>query len=421
MSINKEDSYNSEVSKNTGLFSTLFWLGFIIYIASYTISTTDKVNYIICNVFQVIGLGLLIPSAFYTLQNKIRNQYLKTIFFIYILWSLGIVLRGFKFEYDFYKQLLFDTDSGLFLYLVPILIFYPLEPGYLKKIFSVIFIFSIFYFIYDILFIKQIFNPLNDSRSRDIIENFTLHLSLPSGFVLITYVYNNMKKNFLALITLVVTFILVVIRARRGLMLMSFSLLIFSYIIYQYANKAKVVNIIMSVFIMIFLGYFSVYIYQAQREETFGLITERFGQRTRNAVEEYFYQDLKLQDWILGKGINGEYFCPGVEEGIGRISIYRKVIETGYLQVILNGGIISWILFLLIAIPAVFKGLFRSKNVLSKAASIWIISFLLYMYPGTMNSFSLYYMLVWVSIGICFSDDIIKKDDEKLKLLFQNT
>ena len=34
----------------------LFWLGFIIYVVSYTISTTDEVNYVVCNVFQLLGL-----------------------------------------------------------------------------------------------------------------------------------------------------------------------------------------------------------------------------------------------------------------------------------------------------------------------------------------------------------------------------
>lgn len=414
----KENNTDDSIKKrNAEFISTIFWTGFIIYILSYTISTTGKVNFKICNVFQIIGLGLIIPTAFYTLRHKITNDYLRIIFFIYLLWSLIIVVRGFKFDYEFYKQLLFDTDAGFFLYIVPVMIFYPIKSGYIKNVFNVILFFCFGYLLYDILFIQQLLNPSNDSRSREIIENFTLHLALPAGFMLLTFIYHDGKKNIIALFTLILSFILVVIRARRGLMFMTFSILIFSYLIYQYVNKTKIINIIMSIFLIIILTYISVSIYQSNREETFNLITERFGQQTRNIVEEYFYRDLKPGDWIVGKGIDGTYFCPGVEEDVGKISIYRRVIETGYLQVILNGGLISWSLFLLMAIPAIFKGLFRSSNILSKASGIWIFLFLLFMYPGTMTFFSLYYMLVWISIGICYSNEIRKMTDDEVKYL----
>lgn len=416
-----ENTTDDSIKKrNAEFISTIFWAGFIIYILSYTISTTGKVNFKICNVFQIIGLGLIIPSAFNTLRYKITNDYLRSIFFLYLLWSVSLVVRGFKFDYEFYKQLLFDTDAGVFLYLVPVMIFYPIKSGYIKNIFNVILVFCFGYLLYDILFIQQLLNPSNDSRSREIIENFTLHLALPVGFMLLTFIYHDGKKNMIALFTLILSFILVVIRARRGLMFMTFSILIFSYLIYQYVNKTKIINIIMSIFLIIILTYIAVSIYQSNREETFSLITERFGQHTRNIVEEYFYRDLKPVDWITGKGIDGTYFCPGVEEDVGKISIYRRVIETGYLQVILNGGLISWLLFLLMAIPAIFKGLFRSSNILSKASGIWIFLFLLFMYPGTMTFFSLYYMLVWISIGICFSNEIRNMTDDEVKHLIFN-
>lgn len=66
---------------------------------------------------------------------------------------------------------------------------------------------------------------------------------------------------------------------------------------------------------------------------------------------------MDTKDWIIGKGVVGEYYCPtgATEDG------YRQVIETDYLQIILKGGIISLGLLFLIAIPAIFKGLFYSK------------------------------------------------------------
>jgi hypothetical protein len=179
----------------------------------------------------------------------------------------------------------------------------------------------------------------------------------------------------------------------------------------MYARKTKVINIVISVFLVLIVSYSGLKVYEKNRKDTFSLINERIGDRTRTQVEQYFIRDFKPKDWIIGRGMNGEYFCPGVNEGDGRISIYRSVIETGFLQIILNGGIISLTLLLLITIPAIIKGLFYSRNLLSKAAGIWIILFFLYAYPGMPAIFSLNYVLVWLSIGICYSQEIRNLSD----------
>jgi hypothetical protein len=121
-------------------------------------------------------------------------------------------------------------------------------------------------------------------------------------------------------------------------------------------------------------------------------------------------------DWIIGKGIKGQYYCPNVDEDA--VTNYRSVIETGYLQIILKGGLISLALFVLITVPAIFKGIFYSKNILSKAAGIWILLSLLSLYPATVNTFSLRYLLVWISIGICYSNKIRNIPDKVLEKYF---
>jgi hypothetical protein len=176
---------------------------------------------------------------------------------------------------------------------------------------------------------------------------------------------------------------------------------------------------VLSVFLVLIISYAAVKVYENNRKDTFSLITRRIDDDTRTDVERYFYRDFELKDWIIGRGINGQYFCPGVNDG-ERISVYRGVIETGFLQIILNGGIISLCLFLLIAVPAIFKGLFYSKNLLSKAAGIWIILFFLYAYPGNPTIFSMNYILVWISFGICYSEEIRRTSDSDILKVFRN-
>ena len=132
------------------------------------------------------------------------------------------------------------------------------------------------------------------------------------------------------------------------------------------------------------------------------------------------YADMSSTDWIIGKGIKGKYYCPIVEnvndaEGAG----YRDNIETGYLQIILKGGIISLALLLLMFIPAVYKGLFKSKNVLSKAAAMWVLLWIVYLYPSGGIVFSMNYLLVWVSVGICYSEKIRNLSNNTIKTYLQ--
>jgi hypothetical protein len=36
------------------------------------------------------------------------------------------------------------------------------------------------------------------------------------------------------------------------------------------------------------------------------------------------------------------------------------------------------------------------------------------MYPGSMTVFSLYYILVWISVGICYSKTLLNLTDEEI-------
>jgi hypothetical protein len=414
-----EDNPNSLVvdipDKKLLIWHNVFWVGFIIYALSYSISHTEKISYMYIDILQVIGLSSLIAATGFLIKPRIDNPYLRYTFFLFCFWTLFVIVRGFQFNYIFIKGMLFNSREGIFLHFVPLTMLFFYNLSYIRKVFNVIIILAIGFLFYDMLFIKQLVHPFNSVASQSIIESFTQDLSFASGFIVLTFVYHTRRRTLIALFVLILTFLLAVLRARRGLIFISFSMLIFSYIIYQIANKGKVINIVLSILLICLLSYVAIKVYFDHRTDTFSLITERFQDDSRGAVLQYFYMDMKTQDWIIGKGISGRYYCPGIGEGEGVVSVYRKVIEAGYLQTILRGGLISLVLYLLIAIPAIIKGVFYSKNMLSKAAGIWIFILLLYSYPGTMTTFTLHYILVWISIGICYSARIRNMSDYSVK------
>jgi hypothetical protein len=397
-----------------------FWIGFLVYTLSYTISITTHVNYVVCQLFQVIGLLIFIPSACTLMKFKIEDKYLQVLFFLYIAWLTITTQRDFLFEYDFIKVMLFDAYIGIFLYFAPLILLFPKNLFLYNKVFDVIVILGIFYFLYDVLFIKYLLNPDGtDTTSRTIVEYFSKTLAVPCYFLLLTYKYHSNKRKVLAALAIILIILFTLIRARRGLLIMSIISLLFTYLLYLNLSKQKVAIVLGSLFLGVFLIIFGIEFFRVNQDGLFNLITERGFEDTRSQVELCFIMDMNTLDWIIGKGINGQYFCPGIDpDGYNGYQTYRSVIETDYLQIILKGGLISLGLFLLIAIPAIFKGFFYSKNQLSKAAAIWILFSLINMYPSTVVTFTMHYLLVWISIGICYTKSIRKIPDEILQSYF---
>ena len=280
--------------------------------------------------------------------------------------------------------MLFNPFESIFIYLTPLIILFRNQLLLLKRVFWAIVILGIVFILFDIIFIKDLINPYYNLSSQSRVEYFSKTLSIPCGFILLTYIYHSNKRNYFAILIISLTLFFALIRARRGLALLAFSSIIYSYLIYYSYSKNKLYKVAFFFLILIFVTLAAVYFknivsYLGDNRIT-GWFVDRVGESTRSGVEEYFYNDMKPLDWIIGKGINGQYFCPGVIVGEGTISVYRRGIETDFLNIILKGGIISLGLKLLIAIPAMFLGFLKSKNLLSKASAIWIMIYLVFLY-----------------------------------------
>lgn len=407
-------------SRKTNNALNQFWAGFIIYTTSYTLIISGSISHKIVYL-QLLGMVIFLMSTIHLITFKIEDKYLRNIFLLYCGWQVYIVLRGFTFSTENLFNTLTNSSSGIFLYLSPLILLFPKNLIYLKKVIIVILILSVFYIVFNIVFIKALL-AADVENGNTVLEYFSKLLGIPTGFILITIIYHSDKRKLWAVIgkmwvlfIIVLTLLLAVIKARRGLMFMSLNLFLFSYIIYYHANKRNLFSKFFPLFIIFFVFIYAISISGKQNLGAFDLISERLNEDSRSNVEEYFYLDMNKKDWIAGKGIEGYYYCPtgATEDG------YRNIIETDYLQIILKGGFISLGLLLLIAIPAIFMGFFYSKNILSKAAAAWILLFLIDSYPANVSTFSLNYLLVWISIGICYSKEIRNLQEDTVKEYFQ--
>tara|TARA_R110000796_G_scaffold86056_6_gene186399 strand:- start:11016 stop:12074 length:1059 start_codon:yes stop_codon:yes gene_type:complete len=327
------------------------------------------------------------------------------VFTLYLFWISITVIRGLHFDYTEVKFFLFDAWFGGILYLSPLFLMMPIKFFNVKRIFDVIIIFAVFYVIYDFAFINHLMSSQEDNvLSREMLEYFAKTLGVPSFFLLMLYSYHSGRKKLFLSFIFLLTIFFALIRARRGLLVMCGLTFLFGYFLYLTQSRQKFFVILLSILVGLGLLLFGYELFVDNKNGLFDYITDRGLEDTRSTVETCFYQDLSTKDWLIGKGMLGEYFCPGIDPN--DTTGYRSTIETDYLQIILKGGLVSLFLLLMITIPAIFKGVFYSNNLLSKASGIWILWVLLNMYPSTMNTFTLQYILLWIAVGICYSKTI---------------
>lgn len=406
------EQQNNIENNNQNQIIKLFWLGFIIYSITYKYIqfSPGSSSFTIPGTFMSLGLILIFSASIIVIKWRFEDRNLKVVFTIYMIWLFLIIIRGLSSDFQFIKDMLFDVNYGAMPYLVPLLLLFPKKISFYKQLFTVIVFFAIFYLIINLIFGMGL--SIGD-RSSDIFRDFTSSIAdliIPSGFILLTYKFHSLKRRIFSVIVFGIGLLIAIYAARRVIIFIYSTQILFSFLLYLSQSQRKFILIMYSVFLSFFMIYYLNNALLKEDNPLFSYFMERGLEDTRTGVELALYSDLNTKDWIIGKGISGEYYCPGVDPN----NDYRTVIESGHLQIILRGGLISLILILLIAIPAIFFGVFHSKNTLSKAAGIWILLWILYLYPTTMDAFSLYYIIFWVSIGISYSKDIRNMSDEDI-------
>ncbi len=403
------------ISKKKIRALTIFWTGFTFYTIGFVLSNDDKfrIGPSQLQALQGVGLILVALGGKGFLKFRFDDNYLKQVFTALFVFSLLVIARGFKTDYDFVKKMLFNPFYGMLHYFVPLMIFFPRDIKHYKIIFKFLIIFTFLGFLF-ILMYYDIFLDWHwqNELGKGLTEILFQFLSLPVTFILLTYIYHSNKSKWITFILGIITIYFLIHRARRGSLFVESISVIAAGFIYLVYTKRTALTIGLLVFILPIVFVISSGV---KLPSMFDFLVARGSEDTRSGVEQYMSVSMSKMDWIIGKGLNGTYYSPiviNMETG----DYTRDVIETGYLQIVLKGGYISLILLLMILIPAVKNGFFDSKNILSKGAGLFILLWILSLRPMVGNGFTMEYMLVWVSVGICYSKKIRYLSDDDIKL-----
>lgn len=387
----------------TGVYYALLIESIILYSIGYLLSTSLHFVFQFCLSLMILGLIGIVISFFKLAQFQISNQYLKITFFCYISWSLAIALQGFKMQ-----MLIHYLYSPYMLlhYFVPFIILIPKNIFNLKILFNHFEFLAILLFIFFIIYWRELLYI-----NLDFSEQTVWSLGTGGGFLLLTWEYQNNRKRIIAFLSVILSLFISTVMARRNIMLTFSNFLLFSLLIFLFNSKQSFRNKLSLLTIITISTIFLYGLFFTYQDKLFSKISTRLSEDTRSIVVDAYMADMSIKDWIVGKGFNGSYYCPGVVQGDDN----RTIIENGYLQTILKGGFVSLILFILIAISATYLGIVKSRNILSKASGLIPLLWLIDMFVWGMPAFNIRYILLWLAIGICYSDDIRKLTDSEIK------
>lgn len=395
-------------------------IGFLIFTIGRTVHgylDNDNLSALICSIGWVYILkGWMNQGK----SHLVRNSY-KTLLGIYSVVVVVMIIRGYMIDYPFIwrgtpgmiNYHLFDTYY-LLPYIMPMALLIPWQAISFRKLIKWLVPFVIFGSFLSIIFFPQIIEESILMNMGEKLDYY--HYSISSAFVgpflffLFCHKYLDKKKWNILLGAAILLTIVTAIAGRRGntaihLFLISISLM---FVFKEKKTGSKV-------FLFLVYGLMAAgAVFFVLHSNLFGYIFERGMEDTRTGVEQAMMLDMDNWELVFGKGLNGRYYCPVANQDTDYLNGYRYGIETGFLNLVLKGGYLMAILYVLLLLIPSYKGVFKSNNQLCKALGWFIFISILELYPFGWLAFSIKFLIIWVGVSLCLNANIRKMTDQQI-------
>ena len=225
-----------------------------------------------------------------------------------------------------------------------------------------------------------------------------------SAFLLGLSYFFNKRQRKLNVIIWAVYFLLMMLNARRNV---SFTLLLYAFIAYVFsiaANmKRNIVKSVLTILVSVLIGLFLLLEMDTLSSALFKNMSNRISENSRSGVENLFIADFTnapITDWIFGRGMDGGYYQIMIDEETGEINDNRTIIETGYLNMMLKGGIVYDAIIILIMMLAVKRGYSKGNRIYSFLATILLTYFIDLYTTNPVCIFSVRSIVFWFCISV---------------------
>lgn len=334
----------------------------------------------------------------------------RVLFWIIILGlnGLSIVLRG---QFSGFKEsvLTIIGPLGVLPYLLPFLILFLPNAKYFKTILNV--------FFYSCLASLPlwILSLFDGGLIREAYHGESIGAYFPffAAFLLGFINSFKMEKRLVIVGVFSIYLLLMILNARRNVILSMFLFAFFAYCSYivKYARKRsrKLIKILA---ISIALGIAVVVSFPRLASGLLSNLFERGMENTRSRVELSFLADLAtspVSDTVFGRGMDGKYSCFFVDDVTGDPETDRNVVETEYLNLVLKGGIIQVFIVLALLITATISA-FRTKGRQAKYLGLVLVIYIVSLYTSTpISRFGVPAIIFWLCVSTTLQLEDYKK------------
>ena len=225
-----------------------------------------------------------------------------------------------------------------------------------------------------------------------------------SAFLLGFGCFFSKRQRMFNIMIWAIFFLLMMLNARRNV---SFSLLLYAFIAYVFsiaANmKRNIVKSVLTILVSVLIGLFLLLEMDTLSSGLFKNMSNRISENSRSGVENLFIADFTnapITDWIFGRGMDGGYYQIMIDEETGEINDNRTIIETGYLNMMLKGGIVYDAIIILIMMLAVKRGYSKGNRIYSFLATILLTYFIDLYTTNPVCAFSVRSILFWFCISV---------------------
>ncbi len=398
----------------------------ILSIAFYSIGTVliQLVNSTTGRFIQLIAVLFLLWRFIITKKRFPFKSNCRILYLFLTIWILWLVIKLMILNYDtipgneIFGKLIEVLINVNFLPTIMILFLYMLRSensidlnyifNLLLKLGQLSLIFLPFAIFHMINFQWSWSNYLEEGSYQDFIANSSYHINsiIPPIILIFFKKYLPTKVWSIFLILNISSLFISIYCARRSgtaLILLYFACCYVIYMIYD--NKVSKFKLMIIGFIIIYLLYYFV---SNNTGSIFSLLIERGTIDSRSDVEYSFFRSMNLEDWIFGKGIFGTYYDWVYNKN-------RSGIETGYLTLILRGGIVYLLMYVTLLFKAAYLGFTKSKNLFIKSIAVCIIISIIELYPFGWPEFSLKFFFIYLGVFLCLSKRYCNMTDSQIK------
>lgn len=338
------------------------------------------------------------------------DLYFRVVFAAIVCWSLITLMRSFAFDAQVMISLFGHYQMG-WAWFTPLAFVFGLNARNWVLLSS---------FFSSLLLVGSLLTPLSIVFG----ENFAFGVLEWMAFLavmILTFPYQNKVSKVITMIALFSFFMLSIQASQRVNILFIFIIGLFVIIELIRNQNVIIVYKLMVVFTFCML-FFSVWLFQDTLQNTVQSNDEMMTD-TRTFLFEEMFEDMDFSEELLGRGALGQYYSPYFEM-IQRLGLYgdhefRSVNEVGYLEIILKGGYIMVLLYLLILLPAAYLGIFRSNNVMTRMSGYFIVSYLVVWFVSYYPVYSAEYILLWMAAGTALSKSNRKLENKDILLWFK--